>query len=575
MPVFDCSITDDDIGGPGADDISQVVNPDYEEPLKQPRAWISIQVFAGDEVMEFGRHYISNTYEDEYVFGGRSSCSFGVDDNNGRKFNLPGRIIKDLKVIVEDLTNSRRLFYGFVVDAPKKIYGPPRPDGSYMGTIQVECQDAWRLMEARTYSFDYKGWKAGAILKDAADRGGLDSTLIDPEMGPTFGDFSHNEAPPSQAWERVMVEMDYTYYLDIQYDPPRIIPCSKDSEQARVDLNISASTWSKIFSELEINPAQDDYANEVVLVYKRRFGDGGANFQTGSDIVVGYTGNEGWYAVTVKDAPTIENLLTGKVYTIKGNNSTATGINELELSTNYAEDDTGGAGTNVPYLIRGVTTKIRRRNSTEVARRLALNPADKNRGIVTKVIVRDDAAYTYGEASVICSFELALYSRQYFRGHGVIATSWNADWALFMAGKTLYFDLIRSHEVAGFVRIESLKRKAIGGAYASPLGHKSEGMQVELGFTPAIYYDREQVRAILWALRKNASVGADQLTESIMFDNILAIKACAHVVLPLKERDPSIIESETLTRVLLPPTFIAHTDRDYTCYPGYISMTGG
>lgn len=573
MPNNACSITNDEIGqlyDPSTD--PDFINAGYVGPVNQPKAWCQLNIYVSATPYDFARHYVSKSYSDELIWASRSSCKFTIDDNNKAGFNLPFVPTRFQKVIIKDLTGAAVIGHWYIRNVFKKPYGQRRADGTYMRLIEVECEDAWSLMEARTYSENYTNQHAGYILYDAVNRAGLDASQIDQTAGPILESFPVNNDYPSVVAERIMSLLDWTYWLDVQYDPPRVYAGAKDSELTRSNIVIDEDNWDKVFDpkEFELNPAMEDYANEVLMTYRRKHTKGGANFQNGSNVVVGFTGDEDWAQLNAADGLEIENVLTGAVYRVQKNNSNSAGTNELILSSNYAET----TATNQSYVIRGAITPIRRRDDQAIERMKAIRGGD---GIRSKVIVRDDSAYSYSDAALIASFELALYSREYYRGRGLIATSYNADWLHFYPGKTLPINLPVSHKIFSTVRQESVRRQDLGSPQTFADGRKCFAMSIELDFTPSMYTDYEQIRALFRSTRKLQATASSYVTDVDFFENWLAMKDCAHIVEPITElsTELSILEVETSGSALEWPEAIGYTELDYTYHPGYLSITAG
>jgi len=573
MPNIECSISNEEIGqlyNP-ADD-PDFLNASYVEPVKQPKAWCQLLIYVGNTAYDFARHYVSKSYSDELIWASRSSCKFQIDDNNKAGFNLPFVPTRFQKVILKDLTGASVIGYWFIRNVFKRPYGQQREDGTYMRIIEVECEDAWSLMESKTYSYNYTNVAAGYVLYDAVTRAGLDGSQIDQTAGPTLEAFAVNDDYPSAVAERIMSLLDWTYWLDVQYDPPRVYAGSKDSELTQANLVIDELNWSKVFdpNSFELNPAMEDYANEVLMKYRRKHTKGGANFQNGSNVVVGFTGDEDWAQLNVSDSLEIENTATGAVYRVQKNNSDSAGTNELILSSNYAEAN----ATNAAYIIRGALTPIRRRDDQAIERMQGIRGGD---GIRSKVIVRDDAPYSYAEAALIASFELSLYSREYYRGKGLIATSYNADWLHFYPGKTLPINLPTSHGVVASVRQETIRRQDLGSPQTFADGRQCFAMSIDLDFTPSMYTDYEQIRALFRSTRKLQTTTSSYITDVDFFENWLAMKDCAHIIEPIGDLDDddSVMEVETEAAPLEWPDAIAYTELDYTYHPGYLSITAG
>lgn len=573
MPNNECSITNDEIGqlyNP-ADD-PDFINAAYVEPTSQPKAWCKLLIYIDATAYDFARHYVSKSYSDELIWASRSSCKFEIDDNNKAGFNLPFVPTRFQKVILKDLTGATVIGHWYIRNVFKKPYGQVRTDGTYMRIIEVECEDAWSLMEARTYSENYTNVKAGYVLYDAVNRSGLDASQIDQTAGPTLEAFAVNNDYPSAVAERIMSLLDWTYWLDVQYDPPRVYAGAKDSDLTRANLVIQEDNWYKVFdpNDFEINPAQEDYANEVLMTYRRKHTKGTANFQNGSNVVVGYSGLENWSELNASDGLEIENTATGAVYRVQKNNSNSAGTNELILSSNYAET----TATNQAYVIRGAITPIRRRDDQAIERMKAIRGGD---GIRSKVIVRDDATYSYAEAALVASFELSLYSREYYRGRAIAKTSYNADWLHFYPGKTLPINLPTSHRIVATVRQEAVRRKDLGSQQTFPDGRQCFAMSIELDFTPSMYTDYEQIRALFRSTRKLQATQSSYVTDVDFFENWLAMKDCAHIVEPITElsTELSILEVETSGSALEWPEAIGYTEIDYTYHPGYLSITAG
>ncbi|PKL79076.1 MAG: hypothetical protein CVV27_02415 [Candidatus Melainabacteria bacterium HGW-Melainabacteria-1] len=575
MPNYDCPISDAELGlllTP--DDDPDFVNNDYEEPLRQPAVWVQALAYVGEDSFDFARHLVSDSYSDDWLWGTRSTCKFQIDDNNQARSNLPCKLARGQKFIFKDMTGTRVIGWWIVRGAPKTPYGKRRVDGTYMGLLNVECVDAWDLMERRTYNHVYTGQHAGAILADAFARAGFDVSGIDVTAGPILESLPVNEDYPSAVAEQMMSLLDWSYWFDIQHDPPKPYAGPKDSELVRIDYEINEDNLYKVFSpdEFELAPASEDYANEITFVYRRKYSKGSANFQENSDVVLGFTGDEDWYQLDITQGADLVNLETDTVHPLKDNNSVAGGANELILSSNYTDVD----ANDVEYEIRGITHKIKRRNSTAVAQQAALTGGS---GVVSKVIVRNDAAFTYAEADLIANFELSLYSRDYWRGGGLIKTSYQdshrADWILFWPGKTLFFNLEDSHGVVAFVRIEGMRRRMLTSPQRFADGSKSPAFEIELQWTPSLYEDREQIRAIFRSQRKIASTNDSYVTATEFVENILALKDCAHIVPPVQEADASILELDATGESLAYPDETALTDYSMTYQPGYIAVTAG
>ena len=569
MPNHECSITDAELRitlSPEED--PNFINAGYSEPTKQPKSYLQALHYVGDTAYDLARHYVSGSYQDDWVWAGRSSCSYEIDDN-GPVYNLPFTPVRGQKVIFKDLNGIRTIGHWYIRNVLRHPYSK-RSDGTYRRILEIECEDAWSLMESETYTHVYENEIAGAILKDAFHRAGFDANYIDETAGPLIESFPVDDDYPAAVAEQMMSLLDWSYWLDIQYDPPRPYAGPKESELVRVNLEINEGNVYKIFDpqEFELNPALEDYANEIIFVYRRKYTKGQATVENGTNVILGYSGDEDWYQLNTTDGLEIEFPSTGSVYRIKKNNSDTAGVNEFLLSGNYEEATTSP----IDYIVRGSIHKIRRRNGAAIERLKAVRGGT---GIRTKKIVRNDAAYTYGEAAIIASFELALFSREYFRGRGLIATSYNADYLYFWPGKTLPFDLGISHQVKGNVRIEGMRRKEIKSRQSFPDGALSPAFEIDLEFTPSLYADTEQIRAILRSTKKLQAVNEIYVTDSEFVDNTLAIKDCVNIVEPITELDPSILEFSTYVDPLVYPEFPAITDLSFTYEPGRLEVTAG
>jgi hypothetical protein len=568
MPTELCQITPEEIGALfSPEDDPNFINPNYVEPIKQPAVWAQFKIYVGNTAYEFNRHVVSQSYADELIWASRSSCTFQIDDNNKNGFNLPFTPVRFQKVRVYDATGAVCLGHWYIRNVIGNEYGERRADGTYMRLLDIECEDAWSLLEARIYSETYQNKTAGYILADTITRAGLDASQIDVTAGPVLEQFPVNNDYPSAVAERIMSLLDWTYWLDVQYDPPRVYAGTKDSELTRCNLEINEDNIWKIFSKLDIHEAAEDYANEIYFQYRRKYNKGTANFENGTNVVVGYSGDEDWYQLDNSQGLEIENINTGVVYRIQKNNSTPAGVNEFILSSNYAE----ATATNQPYAVRGALTPIRRRNDEAVMRLKSIQGGD---GVRSKLVVRDDASYTYAEAALIANFELSLYSREYYRGAGDIDTSYHADWNNFYPGKTLPFNLPISKKITSNVRIETVRRRDLGSPQTFPDGRRMFAMGIEITFTPSMYSDYEQIRALFRSTRKLEKIDSNYVTDAIFFENYLAVKTCVHIIEPIKA-ELSEMEIDNMAATLEFPAEIGYTELSYTYHPGYVSVTSG
>ena len=195
-------------------------------------------------------------------------------------------------------------------------------------------------------------------------------------------------------------------------------------------------------------------------------------------------------------------------------------------------------------------------------------------GVRSKLVVRDDASYTYAEAALIANFELSLYSREYYRGSGDIDTSYHADWINFYPGKTLPFNLPISKKIMANVRIETVRRRDLGSPQTFPDGRRMFALGMEITFTPSMYSDYEQIRALFRSTRKLEKIDSNYVTDAIFFENYLAVKTCVHIIEPIKA-ELSEMEIDNMAATLEFPAEIGYTELSYTYHPGYVSVTTG
>lgn len=581
MPNNDCPITDDEVGLLASTDPADLVISTYVEPTTQPRVMVQLKSYVNGTGYELNRHLVAGSYEDDWLWASTSTCKFQIDDNHASRVNLPCKLVRDMKIRILDFNGIRVIGHWYIRNNPsKRLYGPKRADGSYRGIYDVECVDCWSLMQAKTYSTVYTNQPAGAILKDAFSRAGFDASHIDATAGPTLESHAVIDDYPAAVAEQMMSLLDWSYWFDIQHDPPVPYAGPKESADIRINLEIGESNWYKVFApekdgmdiQFDLQPAEDDYANEVTYTYRQKYSEGKATFQNASNVMLGYTGAEDWWKLSLTDSQggvEVEIPSTGATYKLNKNNSTDSGTNEFILGSDYAEADTVGG---VAYIIKGIVSKIKRRNAAEIARVAAIRGGD---GVRSKVIVRNDAALTYAEASLVATFELSLYSRQYWKGHGRIPTSYHADWLLFWPGKTLPINLPDSKQIVATVRIEGMRRRMRTERQTFSDGALCPAFAIELQFTPSLYNDYEQIRALFRSQRKVSAVGADSLTDTEFVENILAIKDCVHIVEPITEADPSIAEIEGTAAILEYPTAFFESEYSDSYYPGALAVTAG
>lgn len=589
MPNHDCEITDGELGLLADADPTSLIDADYEADTTVPRVLVQLKFYAGATACEFNRHLVAGSYEDDYLWGGSSTGRLQIDDYHDERVNLPCRPVRDMKVRMLDFNGVRVIGHWYIRNNPhKRLYGQKRADGSYRGVYDIELVDCWSLMQAKSYSTTYTNQPAGAILKDAFTRAGFDASAIDATAGPTLESHQVIDDVPATVAEQMMVLLDWSYWFDIQVDPPKPYAGPKGSADIRIDLEIGPDNWYKVFGpdggngiDLELQEAAEDYANEINYTYRTKYSEGKATFQNGSDVMLGYTGAEGWYKLELADSQggvEVEIPSTGATYKLNKNNSEPEGpggtpaeVDEFILGSQYAEADTVNG---VDYVIKGLISKITRRNSAEIARVAAIRGGD---GIRSKTIVRSDAALTYAEASLVANFELSLYSRQYFKGQGTIPTSYHADWLLFWPGKTLFFNLDASHGVTGLVRIEGMRRQMQKERQIFADGAMMPVMKTMLQFTPSMWIEEEQIRALFRSTRKVAAVSSSGLNDTEFVENILAIKACAHVIEPITEHEDDATEGELENSVTLLTVAADFFESEFSSsyYPGYIAEVAG
>lgn len=613
--VTPCPITDAQIG---LFNPATLINPLYEEPVTTPRPWMRIKTYVGDTAIELNRHYVTKSYRDQWLWGTISTAEFKLDDFHKLRENLPCSFVDGQKVVIRDWNNIRVLWYGFIRGVPDQVpYGNLRQDGTYRTITHVEMQDAWYLMETKTYkAFFPKGTKAGAVLKDAFKRAGFDTSNIDANAGSEVGPFQVADQYPSEIAEQMMSLLDWSYWFDIQVPNDNLLPIPyagpKESELVRVPYKITEQNWHWVFDHktFKLRPAQEDYANQVEYTFPRIYSLGKATFQTGSNVMLGYDieRDNKWSTIDIKSARsalTVEIPSTGASYTLQKNNSDSNGVNEFILSSEYQEEDSalvnsvddassfvlglggeafypgyevavyntaypGGeirtvksvdtAGTllyritlttplpsppdpgdlvfiaGIDYVIKGENFTIIRNNAVEIARTRAVSGGT---GIRSKKVIRTDIAQTYEQAAVTAAFEVALYSRQYWRGEGTITTSYAgrpeegyADWLLFWVGKTLEIDLPKSKKVKTILRIEGMSRADLGGTQKFPDGAWCQILSNQLTFTPSLYQDREQIRALFKTTRKISSLSSAG-SGNLFRENVVAVKDCFHINRPL------------------------------------------
>lgn len=533
-----CRITDAEAGvltDPSLD--PNFINQAYEEPVKNLKPNLNISIYVGDTAYEFNRHYIAGSGEGEGVYGSRGLAGFIIADTDRKKFNLPFMPVKYQRVVISDELGE--IFTGYIQNIRRETLGY-RSDGTALQFLTIECEDPWGLLEQETYNEFYSGKKVGYVVRDAFQRAGFDVSEIDPELGPTFPDYAVIELYPADVINYALGYIDYTFWIDRVTLKPYVFP--RDAVQAEL-FRVDESNWTKLFDELDIEEDETGFANEILVTFLEKYSQGTANFEQDQDVVLGYSGNEGWVHLPPNQPLSIENNLTGAIYRINLNNSEDEETNELILESLYKEDTSGGQGTNVPYTITGHKNKVKVRNSTSQQQIKALRGGT---GRIVRKIVLDNVALFKSEAKTVAKAELAIASRQLYIGSGKTISQ---KLGILLSrsgpqeGRTIYFDLPFTKGIQAALRIESFRWKDNSTKNERLDGTVLQGLDYTMDFTPSV--TREQLRELSKKLTVTGVTTTDEYIQDIEgFSNIVALKNCLHVVEPIKAADKNIVELE-------------------------------
>lgn len=514
------------------------LTPGYEPPVgKVLRPWFNIKIYySPTDFEEFNWFYVAGSANGEGVYGSRGFANLTLRNNNRQAFDLPFMPIEDLYIELTDELGE--VFSGYIQNVRKELIGQ-RLDGTPLQFLHLECEDLWGLLEQDTYSEVYVNKPVGYILRDAFKRAGFDVSEIDPNLGQVYASYPVTDLFPVDVVTPLLGLLDYTYWIDGPTRKMYVFP--RDTQQTEI-LRVTEDNWSYLFDrDLEILPDKTGFANKLILSHELKWNEGTANFEQGTDVVLGYTGNEMWVRLP-QDELSIENLLTGKIYRINDNNSDDEETNELILEQNYKEDTSSGAGTNVPYLIRGAKSKVIERNTASILQRRAFRGGS---GIVTKTVVMDNFPLYRSEARRIAKAELAIASRDMYMGSG---RSDNHRLRQLLtsapqAGKTLYFDTFVTFGVQGRVRIETHRWQDISTRVQRD-GLKLQGWGYEFEFTPSV--SREQIREIAKNMSKSGVRSDDATILDVEFvdDNTVIFKDCLSVIAPIKPAGQNVAEFE-------------------------------
>jgi hypothetical protein len=99
-------------------------------------------------------------------------------------------------------------------------------------------------------------------------------------------------------------------------------------------------------------------------------------------------------------------------------------------------------------------------------------------------------------------------------------------------------------------------------------------LSVEITFTPSIYTDYEQIRALFRSVRKQERVNDTYVTDANFYENFLAVKTCVHIIPPIST-ELSELEVDNTAALLEFPAEIGYTEYSYAYHPGYVSVTAG
>lgn len=536
MPNHLCTITDAEaLAFVDPSTTPDFLNADYVEDTNLVQPWMQINIYVGDTAYNFARQYESTTMEIEKVFGARGFCSFVMHDIDSTAFNWPFMPVRHQQVWIKDFDGNKTLFRGYIKQIIHETILGYRTNGTAKKHIRFECEDLFYLLEQDTYSEVYENKTGGFILKDAFNRAGLDTSDLDTAIGPTFELLPVNDEYPIDTIEKVIAYMDYTYWIDPVTLKP--ILSAKDATTARAATVTDETNWTDLYSKIELSENTDGEANKIIMVFRSKYNTGTANFQNGSNIVLGFSGNEDWY--TLEGELSIENVNTGEIKRIKQNNSTSGGTNELELESNW--DDT--TQTNVPYIIRGHIDKIERRDSTHQNWLAAIRGGN---GVLTKKITMyQDVAFFRSEARKIADIELSIGTRQLCTGFGDTDNYKFQEWV--EPGQTFEFDLLQTQGIKCVTRLEAIRMTDTGARLTQSDGTRINKFTLTHDFTPSVFSSREQIREITKSLTKVGAQDSDTYILDIEFiESEFVFKDCVNVIEPITElaADASIAEFE-------------------------------
>lgn len=582
---LECVITDSDVDAifatPGSD--PNFLTANYAEPTDAPECSLSIEIYYQGTPYEFTWFVIPDSVKYFGRYGEISTFQFDIVTGSKNQREVPFVPVPWMLVDIRNIDQNKRYFKGYT--RHRKPTFVARNDSTYeeKQIITIYCSNLYSELERKkdivlAYKVsDIPGLTSRYILRDVIRRycPALDYTQIDPALGIPIEQFAIQNESPAEVLQRLL-DLEQTTTFRIDNDLAALIIADKGSSDFMKSITINdENLYDYFYTDIDIEKDYDYIKNVVVFDFDERLTDGTVNVADGSDIVVGYTGEENWYNKDFKDGKFKLDIDT-KYYSIAENNSDAT-TSTLEIILSNAFEDPAGAPlrTNQPYEIIGHRNRIVVRNVESIN---AMRSLIGGTGEFTDVIGGENRnALSFEEALNVAYSYLAYFAYPLVNGNG---NTTNTKWPLetwFEGGDTINFNLPASKQFTGIVIIQQVDATLIPAMEVGADGNRYPLWQFSLDFSHNLLNIENQIKKLMMQGRKVTIVGDDSILTQIGIAEPIVFKNCMKVRTALTINENSEVSDIIRVRNFVPGPYYtwptAAAQPAYTLGENHLSWT--
>lgn len=561
---LECIITESDVdaifANPALD--PNFLTPGYTVPTDLPESSLSIEIYYDGTPYEFTWYVIPQSVKFFGRYGEVSLFQFDIVTGSKTQREVPFIPVPWMLIDIQNIDKTKRYFKGYT--RHRKPVFVSRNDTTYAEKqiITIYCANLYSDLERKkdivtTYKdSDIPGLTTRYILRDIIRRycTALDYTQIDPALGVPVTQFPIQNESPAEVLQRIL-DLEQTTTFRIDNDTSSLLIADKGSSQFMNPITITDENLYDYFTtDFDIEKDYDYIKNVVVFDFDERLTDGTVNVADGSDIVVGYTGDENWYNKDFKDAK-FKLAIDTKYYSISENNSDAT-TNTLEVILSNAFEDPDGTPTRTDqeYEIIGQRNRIVVRNVESIN---AMRSLIGGTGEFTDVIGGENRnALSFDEALNVAYSYLQYFAYPLTSGQGTTSNTRFPLDTWFNGGDTLNFNLPNSKQFTGIIVVQQADATLIPGVRVVTDGAGNRTRypiwEWSLDFTHNLLSIENQIKKLMMQGRKVTIVGDESTLTQIGLAEPIVFKNCMKVRTALEIGENSAISDTIRIRTFVP-----------------------